>query len=55
MIGRHRWKDAGNRNGYALINTPKKGWVRIFRVDDSLIVQRFHGDSFINILPIQGG
>jgi hypothetical protein len=30
--GKHRWKDAAERNDYALIFTPRKGWVRYFHI-----------------------
>ena len=49
MNGRHRWKNAGQRNDYALVHSPKKGWVRIFRVGDNLLIQRFHDNSIVNI------
>lgn len=28
--GKHRWKGAAQRNDYALILTPRMGWVRYF-------------------------
>ena len=28
--GRHAWKGCVKRNPYALINSPKMGWVRVF-------------------------
>jgi hypothetical protein len=29
-VAKHRWKGAAKRNTYAVILTPKMGWVRCF-------------------------
>ena len=47
--GKHVWKGAARRGLFVVIHTPRKGWVRIFRTDDNLLLQRVYDNSFITV------